>query len=163
MIASTGHIDPLAQRAAIDALEAQRAAYERYARLVESQQGVLNDGDADKVVAFTERAARDLAHLEHGALALGPLVERATVGLSGDGLQDLRRRIDALAVEARRAEAAIRNLTVQLEAWRDALGRKLADVGLVVGGEGGAPDASYPRPGFGRGPGAGTNLIDRKG
>ena len=83
MIAPTAPLDPLAHRAAIDALEAQRAAYQRYARLVEAQQRVLNDGDADKVVLFSERATRDLAQLEQGAAALGPLVERATVGLSG--------------------------------------------------------------------------------
>ena len=158
MIAPANSIDPLAHRAAIDALEAQRAAYARYARLVEAQQRVLNDGNPDKVVAFTERATRDLVELERGAERLAPLVARATAGLPADGLQDMRLRLDALAHEARRAEAAIRNLTVQLEAWRDALGRQLADAGIVVGGEG----APAPEPPYGR-PAIAPRVIDRKG
>lgn len=154
-------LDPLAHRAAIDALDAQRAAYQRYARLVELQQHALNDGDPDKVVAFTERAALDLATLEQGAAGLSPLVSRATAGLSADGLQDIRRRLDALAVEARRAEAAIRNLTVQLEAWRDAFARQLAEAGIPAGGE--PAGSSYAQPGFGRAAGATPYVLDRRG
>jgi hypothetical protein len=156
-------LDPLAHRAAIDALDAQRAAYQRYARLVEAQQRVLNDGDADKVVAFTQHAALELAGLEDGAAALPPLVARATAGLSADGLQEMRRRLDALAHDARHAEAAIRNLTVQLEAWRDAFARQLSEAGIGVGGEAPPSGDGYAQPGFGRSSGGAPHLIDRRG
>ena len=163
MIRQTTSLDPLAHRAAIDALDAQRAAYERYARLVEAQQRTLNDGDADKVVAFTGHATRELAALERGAAQLPSLVERAQVGLSADGLHDMRRRLDALAIQARRAEAAIRNLTVQLEAWRDAFARQLGEIGVGTAGEGQPSGEGYAQPGFGRTVAATPYLLDRKG
>jgi hypothetical protein len=156
-------------RAAIDALEAQRAAYRRYARTVEQQQGALNDGDADKLAAFADEATAGFEELERGARALHPLVERARAAAAPDEAHSLRRVLDELAQDARAAELAIHNLTLQLEAWRDAYGRQLSALGLPPGAaRDGTHDPArhgpYVQPGFGRTPGAARpTLIDRKG
>lgn len=165
-------LDPLAHRAAIDALEAQRAAYRRYARSVEAQQRTFDDGDADRAVAATAVAAQGFEELQQGAARLTPLVGEASAGASPNQMLELQREMDALMREARQAEVAIRNMTVQLEAWRDAYGRQLAELGLApgAGGEAGAGDADAAARGrYGpRGGGApapaerAPSLIDRK-
>jgi hypothetical protein len=157
-------VNPLAQRAAIDALEAQRAAYRRYARLVEQQQEVLTDGDAGRASAFADEATRGAAELEVGASRLVPLVEeaRAAAGPADEGA--LRRLIDDLTTDARRAELAIRNLSAQLEAWRDAYGRELGELGIVPGG--GTRDQQDPGASAGYGRRArprAPSLVDRRG
>ena len=166
---TTRQLDPLAHRAAIDALEAQRAAYRRYARTVEAQQRTFDDGDADRAVAATAVAVQGFEELQQGASRLAPMVGEASAGASADQMRELQREMEALMREARQAEVAIRNMTVQLEAWRDAYGRQLAELGLAPGaaGEGGEGDAA--RGGYGpRGGGAqapserAPSLIDRK-
>jgi hypothetical protein len=172
-------INPLAHRAAIDALEAQRAAYQRFARMVEQQQPALADGDGQRAAAFADEAVLGFQELEEGAKRLGPLVAEARETGTPDDAAAMRRELDALTREATRAELAIRNLSVQLEAWRDAYGRQLDEMGIAVGGAsstttGGAAtgdpaQATLPapptRPGRGGyGPrGAVPSLIDRKG
>lgn len=164
-------IDPLAHKAAIDALEAQRAAYRRYARTMEAQQATLGSGDGDRATAVAEAAVRGFDELDLGARRLQPLVERVYDAGSPDQLLDVQRQMEDLMQEARVAEAAIQNMTVQLEAWRDAYGRQLAEVGLVPGGDG-AGEPSTPELGSGYGPWGtapaaptprGPSLIDRKG
>jgi hypothetical protein len=170
-------INPLAHRAAIDALEAQRAAYQRFARMVEQQQPALADGDGQRAAAFADEAVLGFQELEEGAKRLAPLVAEARATGSADEAQAMRRELDALTREATRAELAIRNLSVQLEAWRDAYGRQLDEMGIAVGGASasGAPgdpaqsasSAAGPQARSGRGGygprGAVPSLIDRKG
>lgn len=179
-------IDPLAQKAAIDALEAQRSAYQRYARDVETQRQSLGDGDGDRAVAAAAIAANGLDALQEGARAVRPTVDRAAGAAGPDQLRDLQQRMDGMMREAHAAESAIHNLTAQLQAWRDAYGRQLSDVGLTPGSTGGAAsnaNASGAEPassttgattaaagtsGYGRkGRGAdrrpGPSLIDRRG
>jgi len=128
-------IDPLSQRAAIEALESQRAAYRRFAQQAQAQSGSLGTGDVDQVAAFTDGATRDVAALHQGARAVGTLMDAARGGgTSAAELAELERRMDAMMREARDAETAIRNLTTQLEAWRDAFGKQLADLGITPGG-----------------------------
>jgi hypothetical protein len=166
---------PIAHRGALDALEAQRAAYQRYARLVEQQRQTLGDGDADRAAAFAGVAARENDALEDGARGLVPLVERARTEGSDVVRVELERRVDALMREAQAAELAVRNLATQLEAWRDAYGRQLAELGLAPGAEDGATvsptgDLRAPTGGYGprgvgaqRTTGAVPSLIDRRG
>jgi hypothetical protein len=155
-------IDPQAHRAAIDALEAQRAAYRRFARQAEAQQNGLSGGDVAQVDAFTEGAGREIAELQEGARAVRSLVDAVSPGASVDQLREIERRMVDMMREARLAEMAIHNLTTQLEAWRDAYGRQLAELGLTPGGEsaGDAPDPS--RRGYG-GPAAAPRILDRRG
>jgi hypothetical protein len=162
-------LPPLAHRAALDALEAQRAAYQRYARQVEAQRHSLGDGDADRAVAATELVERGFAELEAGARRLGALVTSARALAGQDELAALERTIDELAREARRAETAISNLAAQFEAWRDAYGRQLTELG-VTPAAGGAGDDRAGAGGYGprgagqqRTPGAIPSLIDRRG
>lgn len=174
----TPPIDPLAHRAAIAALEAQRAAYQRYARTVDAQREAIAGGSGARAVDAADAATRGYDELAEGARALGPLVERARAGSEAEQQDALQRRIDAVAREARAAEAAIRNLATQLEAWRDDYGRQLAEVGIEPGSapDGGASPVAggAPRPGVvpasGYGPrGRGgerrgvPSLLDRKG
>jgi hypothetical protein len=155
-------INPIAQRAAIDALEAQRAAYQRFARLVEQQQQALGDGDGDRAVAFADEAVLGFQELERGAARLAPLVAEARATGAPVDVQAMRRRLDDLARDAQRAEQAIRNLATQLEAWRDAYGRQLSEVGLAPGGGAAAPEERAG--GYGaRAGGAVPSLIDRRG
>jgi hypothetical protein len=173
---TTSHIDPLAHRAAIDALDAPRAAYRRYARAMESQQQTLNDGDGDRATAAAELAVRGFDELQTGARQLQPLLERASEAGSPEQLVEMRRQMEELMHEARIAEAAIQNMSVQLEAWRDAYGRQLAELGIVPGGG----DAERPDVGAGtdvraasgygpsgvqprRAPGGVPSLIARRG
>lgn len=130
-------LDPLAHKAAIEALEAQRAAYRRFARTTEEQRLSLGDGDGERAMAAAEATARGFDELERGARRLQPLLEQVAGVASGDELAEMQRRMDAMMREARVAESAIQNLTLQLEAWRDAYGRQLAELGLPPGGEGG--------------------------
>ena len=170
-------LDPLAHKSAIDALEAQRAAYRRYARNVESQRQQLGDGDADRAVAFAETATRDFDELDAGARRVQPLVQRVHEVGSADQVSEVRRHMEALMHDARSAETAIRNLATQLEAWRDAYGRQLAELGVTPGAEGQsgavagtegedgrASRLAYGQPGFGR---ASVKrlprILDRKG
>lgn len=176
----TPQLDPLAHKAAIDALEAQRAAYRRYARTVEAQRTTLADGNGDAAAGVAEAAARDFDELEAGAARLQPLVSRVNDVGSADQLREMQRHMEELMRDAYHAETAIRNLATQLEAWRDAYGRQLAELGLppgaagearslgTVGVGGGYQDdgrrGPYVQPGFGRGAGRGrTTLIDKKG
>jgi hypothetical protein len=138
-------IDPIAHRAAIDALEGQRAAYRRFARLAEAQQGTLAGGDADQVAEFTDGAHRTVGELEAGARNVRSLVDSASQQASEAHLQEIERMMESMMAEARNAETAIRNLTTQLEAWRDAYGRQLTDLGIVPGtstAQSEAPDAA---------------------
>jgi hypothetical protein len=171
-------IDPLAHKAAIDALEAQRATYRRFARSVEGQTARVNDGDGDKAVLAADVVARGFGELEANARALEPLVRDVRDSGSAEALVEVERQMAELALEARKAETAIQNLALQLEAWRDAYGRQLAESGLVPGGEpgddaerGGAPappagrDHPYRSAGSGAraGPRRAPSLIDRRG
>lgn len=162
-------INPHAQRAAIDALEAQRAAYQRFARMVEQQQAVLADGDGDRAAAFADEAVAGFQQLDHGARQLAPLLAEARAVETPDDAQAMRRRLVDLTREAQRAELSIRNLSAQLEAWRDAYGRQLGELGITPGTPPGGADAE-PGRGAGRtgrgGYGASGNipsLIDRRG
>ena len=175
-------IDPLAHRAAIEAMEAQRAAYQRYARTVEMQRATLGDGDGDRALAAVDAATRDFVELGEGARRLEPLVAAVRDGGSEDQLREMQRQMEQLMRDARQAENAIHDMTSQLEAWRDAYGRQLAELGLRPGagreaGDGTvAPDprdvlretardaaaAREPYGGRARGPGA-PSVIDRKG
>jgi hypothetical protein len=166
---ATRQLDPLAHRAAIDALEAQRAAYRRYARTVEAQQRTFDDGDADRALAATTVATQGFEELQRGAARLTPMVGEASAAASPDQMHELQREMDALMREARVAEVAIHNMTVQLEAWRDAYGRQLAELGLAPGTSGESGEADAARSGYGpRGGGApapaqrAPSLIDRK-
>ena len=166
-------LDPLAHKAAIDALEAQRAAYRRYARTVEAQHHALGNGDGDQALAAVDVAARDFVELNEGARRLEPLVQQVHDAGSADQLQEIQRQMSQLMREARQAENAIRNMTTQLEAWRDAYGRQLAELGLPPGVDPEAPGAAetvpgrrrpYVQPGFGPDTGnARPTLIDKKG
>ena len=126
-------LDPLAQKAAINALEAQRAAYRRYARTVEAQQHTFGDGDGDKAVQAVDTAVRGFAELDEGAKKLQPLVDHALSNGAPDQVQDMQRRMEDLLRDARNAETAIQNLTSQLEAWRDAYGKQLTNLGMTPG------------------------------
>lgn len=142
-------LDPLAHKTAIDALEGQRAAYRRYARSVEAQQATVGDGDGARAVTVSDAVTRDFVALDQGARRLQPLVERVREAGTPDQLAELQRQMEEMMREARQAETAIRNLTSQLEAWRDAYGRQLAEVGLTPGaGTGG--DAAPAEPPEGR-------------
>ena len=161
-------INPIAQRAAIDALEAQRAAYQRFARMVEQQQATLGDGDGDRAVAFADEAVRGFQELDRGAQQLAPLLAEARAVETPDDAQAMRRRLSDLTREAQRAELSIRNLSAQLEAWRDAYGRQLGELGITPG----APPGSSESVDAGRGgrtgrgygaPGSIPSLIDRRG
>ena len=158
-------IDPLSHRAAIDALEAQRAAYRRFARMAEAQQDHLSSGDADRVAAFTDGAARTVRDLEAGVRDVRALVDQVSQHASTAQRQDIERVMNAMMSEARNAETAIRNLTTQLEAWRDAYGRQLSDLGITPG----ATDDATPVPGrrsayeAGHGGTSAPRILDRKG
>lgn len=176
-------LDPLAHKAAIDALEAQRSAYRRFARTVTTHTATLNDGDGDKAVAVASATVRGFGELEQGTQALEPLVREVHESGSDDQQLEMQRRMEDLMREAQQAETAIHNLSLQLEAWRNAYGRQLAESGLVPGGDrGGDPDGGgtggapagptpgarvhpYARAGLGvRSPDRrAPSLIDRKG
>jgi hypothetical protein len=69
--------------------------------------------------------------------------------------------------DARGAETAIRNLSSQLEVWRDAYGRQLAELGInPTGGDAGDGDAAKPGAPYGpvRDGSAGLpRMLDRQG
>lgn len=168
-------LDPLAHRAAIQALEAQRGAYARFARTMDAHRTALAGGSGDAATAASDAAARGHDELADGARRLGPLVAAADASGDTTEREEVARRLDAMLREAQAAEVAIHNLTTQLEAWRDAYGRQLAEVGLTPGAGGGGDDTQTPsvRPaggpvGYGRrghadaGPHP-SSLIDRKG
>ena len=168
-------LDPIAHRATLDALEAQRAAYQRYARTVETQRAALGDGDGDRAAAVTDAAVRGFDELETGARHVARLVEQVTRSADPETAREMRRQLDQLLTEARAAGTAIQNMTLQLEAWRDAYGRQLAEVGLTPGGAPAAEDvdagrayadraaAGYGRPGRAGDRAHPPSLIDRKG
>ncbi|MBV9880271.1 MAG: hypothetical protein JO180_07240 [Gemmatirosa sp.] len=161
-------IDPQAHRAAIDALEAQRAAYRRFARDAEAQQGPLAGGDLVAITAFTDSAAQEVGTLHEGAHAARKLVDEASKGAQEAQLRELERRMSDMTREARNAETAIRNLSTQLEAWRDAYGRQLTELGISPGGTtpgAEAPDTPARRTGYGAPAGgdAPPRILDRKG
>jgi hypothetical protein len=156
-------LDPLAHRAAIDALEAQRAAYRRYARTVEANRATLGDGNGDRASAVVEEAASGFDALERGARQLEPLVERVTQSGSADQVREMQRRMDELMHEARAAEMAIRNLSTQLEAWRDAYGRQLAELGITPGtSDGSEPAEPAARTPY-TAPSQAPRILDRRG
>ncbi len=126
-------LDPLAQRAAIDALEAQRAAYRRYARTVDDQTKSVVGGDADGAMTAATVAARGLDELDAGAQALQPHLDRVRQEGSPDQQADVQLRLETLSGDANRAQSAIQNLTAQLDAWRVASKRQLSEVGLTPG------------------------------
>jgi hypothetical protein len=176
-------LDPLAHRGAIQALEAQRSAYARYARSMDTHREALAAGSGDAAAAAADEAARGYDALAEGARRLGPTL----AGVAGAGTEDeaaeVQRQVEAMMRAAREAETAIHNLTAQLEAWRDAYARQLSDVGLAPNGgaaAAGAPGASAagaePGPSAGVASGYGPrgrssraaapqapSLIDRKG
>ena len=154
-------IDLHAQRAAIDALEAQRAAYRRFARQAEAQQGGLAGGDVDQVAAFTEGAAHTVRALDDGARHVRSLVDHASGGASPDALREIERLMNSMMTEARNAETSIRNLTTQLEAWRDAYGRQLTELGITPGGAD-TPDPTARRSAY-HAHAAAPSILDRKG
>jgi len=162
-------IDPLSQRAAIDAMEAQRAAYRRFAHQAEAQQTSLGNGDLDQVARFTNGATQDMDALHKGARTVGSMMDAARGGTTSPAdLAELERRMDAMMREAREAETAIRNLTTQLEAWRDAFGKQLADLGVATGGTPTTPSTDAPSDPSARGYGKRDvthtpRLLDRKG
>ena len=139
-------LDPLAQQAAINLLEAQRAAYRRYARAVETQRQSLGDGDGDRAVAAAASAASGLDMLHESARALHPVLDRASRLADPNQLRELQSRMGDMMRDAQFAASAIDNLTAQLQAWRDAYGRQLAEVGLAPGSA------------AGHGPGLGTTV-----
>ena len=160
-------LDPHTQRAAIDALEAQRAAYHRFARQAEAQQGPLGRGELDQVATFTDGVSDTVGELHEGAHAAKVLYDHAVGQASETDLQDLERRMAEMMREARNAEVAIHNLTTQLEAWRDAYGRQLSELGVTPGSSssGGTSEVGAPTArGYGqrllvRAP----RILDRKG
>ena len=129
-------LDPLAQREAIEALEAQRAAYQRYARSVDDQTRAVGNGEADTAVAAANTTTRGFDELDAGAQALRPHLTRVREQGTPDQQADVQRHLDALSSDANRAQTAIQNLTSQLDAWRLAYGRQLAAVGLTPGSSG---------------------------
>lgn len=129
-------LDPFAQRAAIDALEAQRSAYQRYARTVDDQTRAVGNGNADSAVTAASTAARGFGELDAGAQALRPHLDRVREQGSPDQQADVQHRLATLSSDADRAQTAIQNLTSQLDAWRLAYGRQLAAVGLTPGSSG---------------------------
>lgn len=152
-------LDPLSQRAAIDALEAQRAAYRRYARTVEDHSRAVGGGDADRAVAASEIAARGADELEAGARALRPHLDRVREQGSPDQQADVQRQLETLATDADRAQTAIQNLTAQLDAWRVAYGRQLSATGVTPGSAGARSGAGAGGDGTGL-PGADARSTD---
>lgn len=144
-------LDPLAQKAAIEALEAQRAAYQRYARDVEGQRHALGDGNGDRATGAAAVASDGLDALQQGVQAMRPALDRAAGAAGPDQIRELQQHIDDMMREAHAAEAAIHNLTAQLQAWRDAYGRELSEVGLT-------PGITSPRPNAGA-PGAASGVA----
>jgi hypothetical protein len=164
-------LDPLAQRAAIQALETQRAAYARYARGMDGHRAAVAAGDGGAALAATAAAEDGHRELDEGARRLAPLVEAAHAAGGDADREVLRRQVDAMMAQARAAETVIHNLTQQLEAWHAAYSRQLAETG-VVAGEGGAAGgdaasggpASYHRRGSAADAGTPVRpLIDRRG
>jgi multidrug resistance efflux pump len=175
-------IDPIAHRAAMDAIQAQRAAFQRYARALDAQRASLDDGAGDRALAAADAAVRGHDELAEGARRLGPLVERATRGGDTESSREVQRQMEELLTQARSAEAAIQNMASQLEAWRAEYGRQLAEAGLTPGGTpaaeardaglvgaatGDAGAARHPYTAAGAGSAAGgagrVSLIDRRG
>jgi hypothetical protein len=168
-------LDPLAQRSAIQALEAQRAAYARYARSLDGHRSALAGGDGDTAIAAAAAAETGYGELAEGARRLGPLLDAARAGGTPQDRDALQRQLDAMMEQAHAAETAIQNLTRQLEVWHAAYARQLAEVGVVAGagGSGNAPaargaagvgGAAYDRRGpAGERPAAVRSLIDRRG
>jgi hypothetical protein len=149
-------LNPATFKSAIMALEAQRAAYQRYARMVEAQQGSLGAGDADRMAQFAERATQELTELEQGAQQLEPQLELLRSVSAPEEMQEIRRMLDDLAKDARMAQLSIQNLTEQLEAWRDEYGRQLTALGVAL------PGTDEPRPAY-TAPSSTSFLLDRKG
>ena len=149
-------LNPAVYKSAITALEAQRAAYQRYARMVEAQNASLGSGDSDRVAQFAESAVKELGELEEGARKLEPQLDQLRSVSSREELQEIRRMLDDLARDARAAELSIQNLTTQLEAWRDEYGRQLGDLGVALPG-------TEERRSYGARQASKSYLLDRKG
>jgi len=150
-------LNPATYKGAILALEAQRAAYQRYARMVETQQVSLGAGDADRLAEFAVRASQELGELEQGAQQLEPQLELLRSVSGPAEMQDIRRMLDDLAKDARVAQLSIQNLTQQLEAWRDEYGRQLTALGVAL------PGSDEPRPAYSAPASSTSFLLDRKG
>jgi hypothetical protein len=149
-------LNPAAFKGAILALEAQRAAYQRYARMVEAQHGALGAGDGDRLSQFAEHATRELHELEQGAQQLEPQLDLLRSVSGPEDMQEVRRMLDDLAKDARMAQVSIQNLTAQLEAWRDEYGRQLTALGVAL------PGSDEARPAYAAPPST-SFLLDRKG
>ena len=149
-------LNPAVFKSAITALEAQRAAYQRYARMVEAQQGSLGQGDMDRVAQFAEHASTELAELERGARQLEPQLDILRTVAQREEALEVRRLLDDLARDAQLAQLSIQNLTTQLEAWRDEFGRQLTTLGVPLPG-------TEERPAYGAPRAATSYLLDRKG
>jgi multidrug resistance efflux pump len=168
---ATPSLDPAARRAAIDALEAQRAAYHRYARQMEAERAALGVGDGDRATRAAEAAVRGFGELQDGTQRLAPLVDGIVRGGDAATAREVERHMDQLLAEARAAEAAIQNLALQLEAWRDAYGRQLAEAGLPPGGADGRGAGELRPAPYGEGGGHAARaphatrvtLLDRRG
>ena len=150
-------LNPAVYRSAITALEAQRAAYQRYARMVDAQNGALGQGDSERVAKFAEQATKELGELETGAKNLEPQLDLLRSVASREETLEIRRMLDDLARDAQAAQVSIQNLTMQLEAWRDEYGRQLGELGVALPGteeraKYGAPRAASK-----------SFLLDRKG
>lgn len=129
-------LDPLAERTAIDAIEAQRAAYRRYAQAVDAHSQAVGTGDADRAVAAADTVADGADALDAGARALRPHLDRVRAHRSPEQQEDVQRRLAMLASDGDRAQTAIHNLTAQLDAWRVAYGRQLGAASLTPGASG---------------------------
>jgi hypothetical protein len=149
-------LNPAVYKGAITALEAQRAAYQRYARMVEAQNASIGSGDADRVAQFAESAVKELGELEEGARKLEPQLDLLSSKGSREEMQEIRRMLDDLARDARAAELSIQNLTSQLEAWRDEYGRQLNELGVALPG-------TEERKHYGARHASKSYLLDRKG
>jgi hypothetical protein len=137
-------LDPLAHRAAIQALETQRTAYARYAQRIDAHRDALGGGSGDRAADAARDAARGNDALEEGARRLAPLRAEAHATGSEEQRAEVQRQVEQMMTAARTAEAAIQNLTAQLEAWRDAYAQQLSEVGITPGAAGAGGVAAVP-------------------
>jgi len=149
-------LNPAVYKSAITALEAQRAAYQRYARMVEAQQGSLGHADMERVAQFAEHASTELDELERGARQLEPQLDILRSVAHREEALEVRRLLDDLARDAQLAQLSIQNLTTQLEAWRDEYGRQLGELGVALPG-------TEERKSYGARHASKSYLLDRKG
>jgi hypothetical protein len=149
-------ISPAVHGAAIRALEGQQAAYQRYARRVESQRESLSRRHPDQLLHLARQAGADFEELEQGARDIRPALEAAREDSDPVRASELRHLLEAVHRDAARAEAQIHGLRQELERWRDEFGARLEDMGVELPGQAGSR-------GYGAEPQPKPVLIDRKG